>query len=115
MILQGKARHLRQRTKIRWLKIGDENTRYFQMIANGCKKRNSIHSLLHGDKMIMEETSILITISNHLLNQMRSTLVPPFNPYHILLQVPLDQHFFAGLETPFIVGDSHGYQELREL
>ena len=33
----------------RWVLKGDANTAYFQAIANGWRRRNSIHSLWAGD------------------------------------------------------------------
>jgi hypothetical protein len=37
--------HARQKSRITWLKKGDANTRYFQIMANVRKQRNYIHSL----------------------------------------------------------------------
>ncbi|KAG2268329.1 hypothetical protein Bca52824_062884 [Brassica carinata] len=45
----------RQRSRVRWLKLGDRNTKYFHLCAKGRKNRNNI--LLHKDSQGREHFS----------------------------------------------------------
>lgn len=44
-ILKQKEIYLRQRSRLQWRKEGDENSKFFQMVANGRKNRNFIPSI----------------------------------------------------------------------
>ena len=51
-ILVNEELFLLQQSKERWLLKGDSNTAYYQRIANGNKRKNTIHSLNVGDVVI---------------------------------------------------------------
>uniref|UniRef100_A0A453KZP1 Uncharacterized protein n=1 Tax=Aegilops tauschii subsp. strangulata TaxID=200361 RepID=A0A453KZP1_AEGTS len=42
----------------RWVLRGDANTAYFQAIANGPRRRNSIHSLWDDDTQLVRPSDI---------------------------------------------------------
>ena len=48
-----------QRSHARWLLHGDQNTAYFHRIANGRKRRNTVHSL-DNDGVLVEGTKELL-------------------------------------------------------
>ena len=48
-----------QHSNERWLLKGDHNTAYFHRIANGKKRKNTIHSLADGE-MVIEGTKELL-------------------------------------------------------
>ena len=50
-----------QQSHERWLLKGDLNTDYYHKIANGRKRKNTIHSLKVGDEATIEGTDNLIT------------------------------------------------------
>jgi hypothetical protein len=48
----------RQRSRVRWLKEGDANTRLFHAVANGRRARNFIPSIKHNDELITDQSAI---------------------------------------------------------
>jgi hypothetical protein len=44
----------RQRSRIRWLREGDANTKLFHLMANGRRTKNFITAIEDGDEMIMD-------------------------------------------------------------
>lgn len=45
----------RQRSRVRWLREWDANTKLFQAIANGRRSKNFIPSITHDAEIIMEQ------------------------------------------------------------
>ena len=45
----------RQRSRIRWLKDGDANTKLFQAVANGRRTKNFIPCIKRGEELIIEQ------------------------------------------------------------
>lgn len=39
----------KQRSKIKWLKEGDKNTRFFHMMATSKRKKNKIHKIMNSE------------------------------------------------------------------
>jgi hypothetical protein len=48
----------RQKSRVKWLKEGDKNTKFFQQTANANRRNNYIESLQHGDQQWRSETEI---------------------------------------------------------
>ena len=48
-----------QRTRINWLKEGDRNTRYFQMVANQRRRKTTIHTMDGPEGTVHTTTEIL--------------------------------------------------------
>lgn len=48
----------RQRSRIKWLKEGDANTKLFQAVANGRRSKNFIAKVRHGSEIITEQGRI---------------------------------------------------------
>jgi hypothetical protein len=46
---------MRQRSRVCWLRAGDANTRFFHLKANGRRRKNFIHTLLHADGAATEQ------------------------------------------------------------
>ena len=46
----------RQRSRVRWIKEGDANTKLFHAIANGRRTKNFIPALKHGEEIIMDQS-----------------------------------------------------------
>src|SRR3989337_551661 len=61
-ILVNEELFLLQQSKERWLLKGDSNMAYYQKIANGNKRKNTIHSLTVADEAL-EWTNNLFTLS----------------------------------------------------
>lgn len=51
-----------------WLKASKEN-KYIRVIANGQKKRNSIHTLFYDGNIVHDETTIIQSLSDHFSSQ----------------------------------------------
>lgn len=51
-----------------WLKASKEN-KYIHVIANGRKKRNSIHSLIYDENIVHDEATIIQSLSDHFSSQ----------------------------------------------
>jgi hypothetical protein len=45
----------RQRSRVRWLKEGDANSRLFHAVANGRRAKNFIHALRVGDRIVTDQ------------------------------------------------------------
>ena len=58
-ILVNEELYLLQQSKERWLLKGDSNTAYYQKIASGNKRKNTIHSLKVGDQVIEGTENLL--------------------------------------------------------
>lgn len=48
----------RQKSRVQWLKEGDDNTRFFHNIANVQKAVNGIHNLRMGDDRVEDAEGI---------------------------------------------------------
>lgn len=48
----------RQRSRIRWLREGDANTKLFQAVANGRRSKNFIPKIRHGTEIITDQDKI---------------------------------------------------------
>nr|XP_016443887.1 PREDICTED: uncharacterized protein LOC107769198 [Nicotiana tabacum] len=48
----------RQKSRCLWLKEGDRNTKYFQRVANSCRRNNHIKKLMVGDEIIEDKDQI---------------------------------------------------------
>ncbi|KAH7690552.1 RNA-directed DNA polymerase protein [Dioscorea alata] len=59
----------KQRSRLQWLKDGDENTKYFHAIANGRKNRNFIPSISDGFRMASDPREIGNMFSRHFMQQ----------------------------------------------
>jgi hypothetical protein len=46
----------RQRSRIRWLKDGDANTKLFHIVANGRRVKNFIPAIRHGNELITDQS-----------------------------------------------------------
>jgi mannosylglycoprotein endo-beta-mannosidase len=53
-----------QRSSIIWLKLGDNNTRYFHTVAFGRLKRNQVNILQTDDRTINENNEIALAFSH---------------------------------------------------
>jgi len=54
-----------QQSRTRWLKDGDANSKYFHSILAGCRRRNSIVSLLVNGTLVEGVQPIRNTIFSH--------------------------------------------------
>lgn len=71
----------RQRARCRWLTQGDKNTRFFHAFASSRARRNAVHTLMHQDEQVLEQSRI----RDIFLQQMKgllgtSTPVQSYNP-----------------------------------
>lgn len=54
-LLESKRLYWRQRSALRWVSLGDENTHFFHIVATIAHKRNFIVSLAHSDGNLITE------------------------------------------------------------
>ena len=58
ILLKQEELYWKQRSRLRWLKEGDENTKFFHAVANGLRNRNHIPSIAQGNSRIVENEEI---------------------------------------------------------
>jgi hypothetical protein len=54
-----------QRSSVRWLKLGDNNTKYFHAVATSKMRGNTIATLQDENRVISGERDIAYAFSNH--------------------------------------------------
>jgi hypothetical protein len=62
----------RQKSRLTWLRRGDANTKYFQIIANVRRQRNYIHTLQTDNHIISSQEDKHQAIYDHFLNHLGS-------------------------------------------
>jgi hypothetical protein len=73
----------RQISRLTWLRKGDANTRFFQIMANVRKKKNFIHSLQPEQGMVTSQEdkhNVLFSTSNNTLGPMNPRVAPSTCP-----------------------------------
>lgn len=84
---------LRQKSRIKWLQVGDQNTGYFHQVIRGRLSRNTIKTLTANDGSILsDDFSIQAEILRHYETLLGSVLLPVqkfFSPCRVLCQ----QHY----------------------
>lgn len=89
----------KQRSGCRWLKLGDQNTKYFHACANGRKNSNRIINLQRDDGTTLTSSQVEIEVLHHFKQSLgrRRNDRPPFDltgkvgPNHQNLLSHLDQ------------------------
>ncbi|XP_073367993.1 uncharacterized protein [Aegilops tauschii subsp. strangulata] len=54
----------RQRSRLKWIKEGDANTKLFQAVANGRRTKNYIPHIKHGGEIIMDQERMVDTFAD---------------------------------------------------
>lgn len=79
---------LKQKSRIRWMKEGDNNTKFFHAIMKARYRRNSIISVKNGDGVVIKVVSkVKGAIQNYFAARLCRTIVP--RPY--LKNISLEQ------------------------
>jgi hypothetical protein len=90
----------KQRGKIKWVTLGDENSRFFHSMASSQKRKNHVASLVSPEGNIVSEhsakASLLLQAFKDRLGQIDNTV--PLQNMQQLLHSNVDQSF---LEAPF--------------
>ncbi|XP_031503898.1 uncharacterized protein LOC116266729 [Nymphaea colorata] len=64
VLLHLEERLWRQKSRIKWIKDGDLNTKFFQGIANGRQRRNKIDIISHGGQLVTDMPDIFSACTN---------------------------------------------------
>lgn len=76
------ARKWLDREKTQHSEEGDENTKYFHIVANGRRRWNTVQKLIINGEDNFNQQDIKIEISNYFFNlfQENHTMIPQMNP-----------------------------------
>ncbi|XP_073363511.1 uncharacterized protein [Aegilops tauschii subsp. strangulata] len=85
----------RQRSRIRWLKDGDANTKLFQAVDNGRCSKNLITSIKHGDEIVTDQSrkeEVFNEAFKNLLGKVQSRNIMLDMNYHRISECNLPDH-----------------------